>query len=363
MNSVLDVTELLRGTVITPNATLAGLLLFSLLSVCIYAALFKRQQRLSESVPAKDSYTVPLLVSRFSSRCHPDVQEIYGHSKQSCDQYLKEVAEKEVVSHNGAFAACGGFYCSWVYPDGDKEKVKIVSDFYSAWVFIDDLIDNSTDMSCVIDHLEGLRRRGNGKPHDHKGLDHMFRLYTQKDWNPESLQLTKAEFELWRHTTLKLRLIEAEKRQVSVEEYLTYRQTNSAMGMMYVVMNYTHPDLAEDFVRFNEMDPETINRYFSYCGISVGIVLDLYKLNADHAQVCEYMHIAKIIQFSSHTPMSLPEAVDKSVVMFHEYEDKLAVELGRIAAFSPKLAKAMEEVHGGSIKWLEIMRGRRYTKK
>jgi hypothetical protein len=132
---------------------------------------------------------------------------------------------------------------------------------------------------------------------------------------------------------------------------------------MYLVMLFVMPELAEEFLKFNEHAPDTVRRVFAYCGITMGIVLDLYKMNADHAQVCEYSHIAMIVQRNSPTPITISEAIEKSADIFHEYEKKLGVELDEVAKFNPLLAKAMENVHAGSIVWLEVMRGGRYVKK
>ncbi|CAM1502200.1 Fc.00g041840.m01.CDS01 [Cosmosporella sp. VM-42] len=305
---------------------------------------------------------VPVLVSRFPAWCHPQTKNLYGYSKQSCDRSLKSVSEKEVVSHNGMFAACGGLYSAWVYPGGEFEQIKIIADFYSAWVFIDDLIDNTTDMKVVSDLLENTRGWVAGIPQGKPGLDFMHRLFTHQSWHPDALQLTKKEMHLWLDCTRELRKIEADERVVSVEEYMTYRQTNAAMGMMYLVMVFAMPSMAEDFLKFNELRPEVIRNIFKYCGRSMGIVLDLYKMNADHAQLCEWMHIAHIIQRVSPTPITLQQAVDKSGELFHEYEDNLAVEYAAVAEFSPTLAKAMKDVHSGSIMWLKVMRGSRYVK-
>ncbi|KAH6885702.1 isoprenoid synthase domain-containing protein [Thelonectria olida] len=309
------------------------------------------------------SYTVPVLASRFDSWSHPRTKEIFAYSKKSCDKSLREVSENEIVSHNGAFAACGGLYSSWVYPGGNTDRVKVIADFYSAWVFIDDLIDNTTDMAEIRRLLDTLQARVAGASQGHQGLDFMHRMFTHEDWSPEALDLVKLEMDKWVDCTVALRLIEAEQRPVSVDEYLLYRQTNAAMGMMYLVMAFAMPELTEEFLEFNKRAPATLRRVFAYCGITMGIVLDLYKMNADHAQVCEYSHIAMIIQRASPTPITISEAIEKSCEIFHEYEEKLGVELDEVAKFSPLLAKGMENVHAGSIMWLEVMRGGRYVKK
>ena len=308
-------------------------------------------------------FEVPVLISRFPGWSHPQTKQLYGYSKQSCDRSLKEVSEKDIVSHNGMFPACGGLYSSWVYPAGDFELIKVVADFYSAWVFIDDLIDNTTDMSYVSDLLNNTRGWVAGIPQGKPGLDFMHRLFTHQGWHPEALDLTKTEMHLWLDCTMALRKIESDQRVVSVEEYMTYRQTNAAMGVMYLVMTFVMPSVTGEFLQFNKLRPDVVRRIFKYCGRSMGIILDLYKMNADHAQLCEWMHIAHIIQRASPTPISLAQAVDKSVDLFHELEADLAVEYDAVAEFSPALAKAMRDVHSGSIMWLEVMRGARYVKK
>ncbi|KAH8898889.1 hypothetical protein GQ53DRAFT_817117 [Thozetella sp. PMI_491] len=313
--------------------------------------------------PADVLHEVPVLVTQFPSFSHPQTAQLYQYAKQSCGRWLKEVAEHEIVSRNGEFAACGGLYASWVYPAGDLERLQVVADFYSAWVFIDDLIDNTTDMSHIGNLLDDLLARVSGCHRGNHGLDFMHRLFTHEGWDPEVLRLTKAEMSHWSDCTLALRRIEAEQRTVSVEEYLSSRQTNAAMGMMYLVLVFTMPNLAREYLQLNQSAPDTLRRVFSYCGRSMGVILDLYKLNANHAQICEYSHIAKIIQHNSRHSLSLAQAVDRSVELFHEYENKLAIELNEVATFSPRLAQSMENVHAGSITWLNVMRGSRYVKK
>ncbi|KAF4336776.1 Terpenoid synthase [Fusarium beomiforme] len=310
-----------------------------------------------------DQCEVPELLTRFTSRKHPQTAHIFQYSKLSCERSLKEVSKNEVISRNGEFAACGGLYASWVYPGGDAERIKVVADFYSAWVFLDDLIDNSIDMKYTCDVLDDIKARVAGSRQGNHGLDFLFRLWTHEGWNSELLQLGKAEIDLWLNCTQALRKIEVDQASVSVEEYLTYRQTNAAMGLMFLIMPFTRPDLTNDLLYLYQTSPETLKRIFSYSGRNMGVILDLYKLNADHAQITEYSHIAAIVQQNSDTRMDFQQAVNKSAEIFHEYEDKLVVEFNKVATLSPRLAKALEDVHAGSISWLNLMRGRRYVKK
>ncbi|KAF9763585.1 hypothetical protein IL306_003060 [Fusarium sp. DS 682] len=306
---------------------------------------------------------VPELLTRFTSWKHPQTAHIFQYSKLSCQRSLKAVSENEVVSRNGEFAACGGLYTSWVYPGGEAERIKLVADFYSAWVFLDDLIDNSIDMKYTCDVLAGIKARVSGSRQGNEGLDFMFRLWTHEAWDSELLQLARAEIYLWLDCTEALRKIEVDQAPVSMEEYLTYRQTNAAMGLMFLIMPFTRPDLSHDLLQLHQSSPETLKRIFSYSGRNMGVILDLYKLNADHAQITEYSHIAAIIQQNSGTRMNFQQAVDRSAELFHQYEDKLAVEFKKVATLSPRLAKALEDVHAGSISWLNVMRGRRYVGK
>ncbi|EXK26432.1 hypothetical protein FOXG_17419 [Fusarium oxysporum f. sp. lycopersici 4287] len=310
-----------------------------------------------------DQCEVPELLTRFTSWKHPQTAHIFQYSRLSCDRSLKEVSQNEVISRNGEFAACGGLYGSWVYPGGDAERIKVVADFYSAWVFLDDLIDNSIDMKYTCDVLDDIKARVAGPRQGNQGLDHLFRLWSHEGWNSKLLQLAKAEIDLWLHCTQALRKIEVEQEPVSVEEYLTYRQTNAAMGLMFLIMPFTRPDLADDLLRLRKWSPDTLKNIFSYSGRNMGVILDLYKLNAHHAQITEYSHIAAIVQQNSDTRIDFQQAVDRSAEIFHEYEDKLAVEFAKVATLSPRLAKALEDVHAGSIAWLNLMRGRRYVKK
>ncbi|PHH88594.1 hypothetical protein CDD83_7336 [Cordyceps sp. RAO-2017] len=315
------------------------------------------------------AYAAPVVASRFAHKIHPAHDALYEYSKRSCARSLDELAAGEEVSHNGAFAACGGSYVACVYPDGELERLKVVADCYSAWVFIDDLIDNTTDMAYVSDMVTSLRRRVAGAgagagvgPDDDEddGFDWMLRLFRHAAWHPKALRLTRAEIDRFLECTVVLRAIESAARPVSVDEYLRLRAANSAMGVMYAVMAFAAPRLADELLRLSAAAPEALRRVFTCSGVSIGILLDLYKVNGEHPQRCDYTNVARILRRSAR--LTLPQAVDAAVDLFHQYEARLALALDEVAAASPALARAMERLHAGSVVWLAAMRGGRYVR-
>lgn len=309
-------------------------------------------------------YTAPVLVTQFSSRMrHPAYVQLCEYSKQSCAGSLISVAAAEAVSRHIACTACGGCYAAHIYPDGDFERLKIVADNFSARVLVDNLMDSATDILCVSDMVNKYRATVAGSPVEDERFKLILRLYTNACWDPEALRLIQAETNRYLDCTVELRTIEAEVRAVSVEEYFESRATNSYMGVEHHVIAFAMPELTEDLVRVSVSAPEVFRRALMYSGTSMGVMADLYKINGEHPEICEYTSIINILQRASEVPLSLPEAVGRSVQLFHEYEDKLAVALEEVAAFSPALAKAMECVHAGTVVWLNMMRGDRYARK
>ena len=63
------------------------------------------------------------------------------------------------------------------------------------------------------------------------------------------------------------------------------------------------------------------------------------------------------------TSQELSCVTHRSVELFHENEEKLAIEFNKVRTFSPVLALTLEHVHGGSIAWLGLMRGTGNVKK
>ncbi|KAM4062736.1 hypothetical protein HRG_007555 [Hirsutella rhossiliensis] len=308
-------------------------------------------------------YTAPVLPTQFSSRRHFAYVQLFEYSEKSCARWLYKLAATQEVSRRGAFAACGGSYVAHIYPDGDLERLKIVADMFSAGVFIDDLIDNTTDTAIVSDLVSKYRAIVAGSPIGDARFDSMLRLYTNPCWNREALHILRAEANRYLESTLVLRAIEAEQRKVSVEEYLESRATNVYMGVEYCIIAFAVPALAESLVQISTSRPQVFRRALIYSGTCMGLLADLYKINGEHSEICEYTNIVKILQRQSQVPLSLPHAMDQVVRIFHEYEKRLAAVLEQIALLSPILAKAMEHVHAGTVVWLGTMRGDRYARR
>lgn len=98
-------------------------------------------------------------------------------------------------------------------------------------------------------------------------------------------------------------------------------------------------------------------------GTCVGLLADLYKVNGEHAELCEYTNFVRILQRQAVMPAGLPQAMARSVHLFHDFEDRLAAALEHVAALNPPLARTVEHVHAGTVMWMGSMRGVRYARR
>ena len=95
-------------------------------------------------------------------------------------------------------------------------------------------------------------------------------------------------------------------------------------------------------------------------GKCVGIALDLYKLNGEHSEVCEYTNVVKIAKRGF--DFNLQAAMQHMVDLFYRYEAEMALALEQAEQSSPGLAQAVRDVQGGTLAWMSGERGGRYSK-
>ncbi|MER6548257.1 hypothetical protein [Streptomyces sp. NPDC001250] len=129
---------------------------------------------------------------------------------------------------------------------------------------------------------------------------------------------------------------------------------------MHVLLVCTSPELAADVEEL--AGREDFEQAMFLSGRSMGIVLDLYDMAVTHAEKCDYVHAARIVQ-RSRPGMGLQEAVDVRLALFSEYEEEMGRLVDQVAVTHPEVAQAMREVQGGSVAWLGKMRGRRYLER
>ncbi|MER6548972.1 hypothetical protein [Streptomyces sp. NPDC001250] len=174
------------------------------------------------------SVSVPVLVSRFPSRLHPEYPEV----RRACEEYyerrLQWLAEKTDDVTHGFYVDCGAYYCAYVYPTGELSSVKVMARFYSFWVMLDDVVDNSTDPRKVALFLDRLESAFLGEKVE--GYDVVADLLAVAERHGvESRKMALGRFLEWIEVTRRLREIEIKQEAVTLEGYMALRQTNAAM--------------------------------------------------------------------------------------------------------------------------------------
>ncbi|KAF3927189.1 hypothetical protein ABW20_dc0103900 [Dactylellina cionopaga] len=228
-----------------------------------------------------NSYIAPSLTSRFPSQPHSNCDELFEYSKSTCARSLDQYTASESVSHHAEQAACGGLYTGWVYPDGKIERLELIADSFSAGVFVDDLIDNATDMSYISD-LISKAKASTSEPVYDPIFNLIANLYKNGNWNPEVLRIVRAEMVHYSDCTLALREIQLKQQIISPEEYIKLRTANCFMNVAFSLIGFAVPELAKDMVHLASSAPELFRRTMEASGPSVGIILDLYKINGKH---------------------------------------------------------------------------------
>lgn len=276
-------------------------------------------------------YTSPVILSRFDGRRHTAYKELCQHSEETCARALNELAALESVSDHAFMSLCGGSYTSSIYPDGDVDRLKLISDLFSAGVLVDDLLDDATDMFVVSDLISKYRTAVEGRPVSDEMYELIVKFHSVACWDKDALKIVQAETNRYLDGTVILREIESGRLEVSVEKYFEARATNAYMGLEFAMIGFAIPELTRELVRVCAMAPEVFRRAAILSGKSIGIVLDLYKTSGKHPETVQYTNIVHVLRRASPIPLTIPEAMDVSVRMFHDFEAQLAaaLEIGR----------------------------------
>lgn len=305
--------------------------------------------------------TAPKLTSLFACNRHDKFRECVAYADASYAESLEPVAIIEDSTAHSRLAKLGS--CTAVlYPNGEYERLPATIDGYMAFLFLDDLIDNSTDMTYIEEVINKFMATSRGVPIDDDRFALLARFMTDERWNRQTLSFTIDEAQRFMDGALALRAIEIEERLVTVEEYLKIRIPNTAMGFMFRVIGFAQPELAHDLNTVLAEKAELWDRIEAPSGKCIGIALDLYKLNGQHAEVCEYTNVVKIWQRQSPIEIDLGQAMQFMVDEFYRYEKDMVEALEELAKFSPGLAQAVRDVQGGTLAWMTGERGGRYSK-
>ncbi|KAF2651561.1 hypothetical protein K491DRAFT_719753 [Lophiostoma macrostomum CBS 122681] len=298
----------------------------------------------SEAVSALkgDQITSPPLSSLCACNKHEKFRECVAYANASYAESLEPIAMVESSTPHSQLPMLG-LCTAFLYPRGDFERLPVTIDGYMAFLFLDDLIDNSTDMRYISEIVVRFMATCKGTPIDDARFFLLARFMTDKRWDPTNLAEAVAEAQRFMDGALALRAIEVEKRTITVEEYLEIR-------------------LTEDFNRLMAENPDLWARVEQPSGRSVGIALDLYKLNGSHAEICEYTNVVKIWQRELSVSLDLSDAIEFMVDEFYRYEKEMADAVDELAKVSPDLAQAVRDVQGGTLKWMTGERGGRYSK-
>lgn len=316
-----------------------------------------------ETVPVLKSskITSPPLTSLFACHKHEKFRECVAYANGSYAESLEPVATIESSTPHSQLPMLGS--CTAVlYPQGDFDRLPVTIDGYMAFLFLDDLIDNSTDMTYISEIVDRFMATSGGLPTDDARFYLLARFMTDQRWDLTNLAETIAEAQRFMDGALALRAIEIDERTITVEEYLKIRVPNTAMGFMFRVIGFAQPELTVDFNRLMAEKIDLWDRVEQASGKSVGIALDLYKLNGSHAEICEYTNVVKIWQRESTAPIDLSDAIQFMVDEFYRYEKEMADAVDELADFSPGLAQAVRDLQGGTLKWMTGERGGRYSK-
>ncbi|KAF1973478.1 hypothetical protein BU23DRAFT_639884 [Bimuria novae-zelandiae CBS 107.79] len=305
--------------------------------------------------------TSPPLTSLFACNKHPRFADCVTYANDSYTTTLLPVASLYSSTPHSQLPMLGS--CTAVlYPAGDFSRLPATIDGYMAFLFLDDLIDNSVSMSYITSIVDAFMAVSRGAPSPDARFTLLSRFMTDERWDEGVRRETVNEAQRFMDGALALREIEISERVITVEEYLRIRIPNTAMGYMFRVIGFAQPTLADEFNRLLSQNPELWARVEQPSGKAVGIALDLYKLNGAHAEVCEWTNVVKIWQRESPAHRDLGDAIQFMVEEFYRYEREMAEAVDELAGFNPELAQAVRDVQGGTLKWMTGERGGRYSK-
>lgn len=310
------------------------------------------------SIVQDKSVKAPSVTSLYACNRHPELKRCIAHANESYAKHLEPVTAKERCTPNSKYAKLGAG-TAFLYPNGDWDRLPVTIDGYMAFLFLDDLIDDSTDIDYVKDIARRLLSAANREPTEDKRFSLFSNFFRDPRWDERVLKMVQDDAQRVMDGAMALREIEAKECIVTLEEYLNIRIPNTAMGFMFRAIGFAQPDVAEDLFCLIANEPSLWDRIEQASGKCIGIALDLYKLNGKHSEVCDYTNAVRITQREQNIPQS--EAIERMVAMFYQYEKEMGRAVQELASRSPRLAQAIADVQGGTLAWMTGERGSRYS--
>ncbi|NLR67223.1 hypothetical protein HGH92_23145 [Chitinophaga varians] len=299
---------------------------------------------------------IPLLISRFPVMTHAHMEEITTDIKNFFQTDAFHILNRNTAQY-GDYMAAGALYCIYIYPLGDTQKLKAISRYFAYWALIDDLyFDNSIDL----DHIQQISDRYTaaleGIPNGDKLFAPVTEFCARTDWQEDAKNLFRNEVKRYLNAVIQLRITEAHKKVISVQEYLSYRHFNVAMWVIFSLLYDTQDDLEMSMF----YSPE-FAEIFEYSSMCIGILLDLYNLNAHKAEISDYTNLVYVVRRADHC--SEEEAINKSIRLFYDYEARMEEACNRLAATCPRAVLYFKYVQSGSVRYCNESRKMRYLQK
>jgi hypothetical protein len=259
---------------------------------------------------------IPLLVSRFPTIVHPQIGDIVDDAKKFVKTDAFKILNKNTAQY-GDYIGTGAVLCSYIYPLGDTEKVKAVSRFFCYWTLADDVyFDNSIDLDNIYQMIDRFRAAVEEQSNGEELFAPVIEFCSRTDWKKETKSVFRNEMNKYLESVKSLRTAEVQKRLLGVEEYLSYRKFDVAMQVALALLWYTLDD-----TQLSTFYNAEFTKIFEYSSLSIGILLDLYTLNARKAEIKNYTQFLRIIRSIENCDEA--EAINKSVQLFYKYEAKM----------------------------------------
>lgn len=296
---------------------------------------------------------IPQLFTSLPTLAHPQMDELVDHMKTYFTTDVFSITNENTRLY-GDYIAAGAQYTAYVYPFGELEKLKAICRYYSYWVVIDDqFFDNSLDLDDITRKVEVFKAGLNEQPGIPKLFQPMVEFCAGAGWTFETKELFKRETGRYLDNVVKQRIIEVQKREVSLEEYMECRAYDVAMPIIFSLLWYTQDDMP-----LAPYYDAVFEKVFKYSGLSIGLLLDLYSFRARKEEIKQYAHAVRIIQRVERCHEQ--EAINRAVGLFYEYEAELEAEFDRLEPAYPDVVHYFRYLQSGSIRYCNENRKFRY---
>lgn len=302
-------------------------------------------------------YTIPTLVSRFPFECHPDKQAMWDYTQPIMDNIVATLNKKD-VDPLGSFVDTGVTYAAMMYPEADLERAKPFCLFFSAWTIIDDAADNTLDrnrFNSVFDRLsEAVFGNETSDP-----LFHMIReFFSLSEWHPDALRLNRQHFQRFIDGARTLREVEVARKALPLDEYLDQRALACGVPASCLAIAWVLPSLANEICAI--ADSDIFQRIQRTSGAACGVCADLAMRYGRRQEIVNYARTEWMIQ-NQNPAMGGQQAIDAAVVLFHELEAQLDVDLAMLSKSHPELARALMYMHSGVMASMNELKRNRYS--